>query len=213
LDAIEAALNLPGNEGALALLELKRDTHVPPSSLLPPGGLPLLTDADLPQRRAPIPERRTLLDLGTHLRSTDLFAGLSVGEAAVLGTLLQHQQAAPGDAIIRQGDPGDALYLIETGRVEVRRQLPDGRAVVLAILGPGDYVGEIALITGGEHSAEVVALDDVRLLRLSSDDYHRYLSHLVDVDRQVCLTATRRAANVLRAVSEAVKGENAQESA
>jgi CRP-like cAMP-binding protein len=203
LDAIEAALNLPAREGSLALLKLKRDTHVPPSSLLPPGGLPPLTDVDLPQRCAPLPERRTLLDLGTYLRSTALFAGLSVGEAAVLGTLLQRQQAAPGDVIIRQGDPGHALYLVEAGRVEVRRQLPDGRAVVLAVLGPGDYVGEIALITGGERTADVVALDDVRLLRLSSDDYHRYLSHLVDVERHVCLTATRRAANVLRAVSEA----------
>jgi hypothetical protein len=212
LDAIEAALNLPGNEGSLAMLELKRHTHVPPSSLLPPGGLPMLTDADLPERRAPIPERQALLDLGTHLRSTDLFAGLSDGEAAVLGTFMERQQAAPGDVIIRQGDPGDALYLIEAGRVEVRRQLPDGRAVVLAILGPGEYVGEIALITSGERTTDVVALDDVRLLGLSRDDYRRYLSHLVDVERQVSLTATRRAANVLRAVSEAAKGENTRES-
>jgi CRP-like cAMP-binding protein len=83
---------------------------------------------------------------------------------------------------------------------------------VLALLGPGDYVGEIALITGGERTADVVALDDVRCLRLSSDDYRRYLSHLVDVERQVRLTATRRAANVLRAVSQAAKGDNAQES-
>jgi hypothetical protein len=213
LDAIEAAMNLPGNEGSLALLEIQRDTHVPPSSLLPPGGLPMLTDADLPQRCAPIPERHALLELGTYLRSTILFAGLSVGEAGVLGTLMQRQQAAPGDMIIRQGDPGDALYLIEAGRVEVRHQLPYGRAVVLAILGPGEYVGEIALITGGESTADVVALDDALLLRLSSDDYRRYLSHLVDVERQVCLTATRRAVNVLCAVSEASKGDNTQESA
>jgi hypothetical protein len=212
LDAIEAALNLPGNEFSLALLELKRDTHVPPSSLLPPAGLPMLTDADLPERRAPIHERHALLDLGTHLRSTELFSGLSVGEAAVLGTFMQRQQAAPGDVIIRQGDPCDALYLIEAGRVEVRCELPDGRVVVLAIVGPGEYIGEIALITGGERTADVVALGDVRLLRLNSDDYRRYLSHLVDVERQVRLTATRRAANVLHAVSEAANGENAQES-
>jgi hypothetical protein len=207
LDAIEAALNLPGRECSLALLKLRRDIYVPLSSLLPARGLPPLTDANLPQRRAPLPERLTLIDLGTHLRSTALFAGLSVSEAAVLGTILQRQQAAPGDVIIRQGDPGDALYLIEAGRVEVRRQLPGGRAVVLTVLGPGDYVGEIALITGEECIADVVALDDVRLLRLNTDDYLRYLSHLVDVERQVCLTAARRAANVLRAVSEAAKGD------
>jgi hypothetical protein len=212
VDAIEAALNLPGDEGSLALLELKRNTHVPPSSLLPPGGLPLLTDADLPERRAPLPERLALLDLGAYLRSTALFAGLSVGEAAVLGTLLRRQQAAPGEVIFHQGDPGDALYLIEAGRVEVRRQLHDGCAVALAVLGPGDYVGVIALIAGGECTADVVALDDVWLLRLSSDDYDRYASHLVDVERQMCLMATRRAAILLRAVSTAAKGDNAQES-
>jgi hypothetical protein len=212
VDAIEAALNLPSNESSLALRVLKRNTHVPPSSLLPPAGLPLLTDADLPERRAPLSERLALLDLGAHLRSTALFAGLSVGEAAVLGTLLQRQQAARGDLVIRQGDPGAALYLIEAGQVEVRHHLLDGRVVALAVLGPGDYLGEIALISGGESTADVVALDDMRLLRLSSDDYHRYVSHLVDVERQVCLMATQRAVSALRAVNDTATGDNGQES-
>jgi signal-transduction protein with cAMP-binding, CBS, and nucleotidyltransferase domain len=209
---MEAALNLSGKEGVLALLALKRTTHVPPSSLLPPGGLPLLTDAAIPQRYAPLPERQALLDRGAALRSTALFASLSVGEAAVLGSLLQRQQAAPGDVIIHRGDPADALYLIEAGRVETRRQLPDGRSVALAILGAGDLFGEITLITGKRQTADVVALDDVRLLRLSSDVYRRYVSQLVDLvdgKPQARVTVARRSANVQHAVSDATTGEKA----
>lgn len=70
----------------------------------------------------------------------------------------------------------------------------------MAELGPGDCFGEIALVTGGERTADVIALTPMTLMRLSHDSYARYLAHLVDVDNQITHTALTRTRDTLRAV-------------
>ncbi|MGH9175377.1 MAG: hypothetical protein ACRD1H_13520, partial [Vicinamibacterales bacterium] len=77
LDAIEEALELPGKAGLLSLFRLKRDIPDTYSTLIPPGGLAPLTDANVPQKGIAMTSRRQMLDLAGQLRQTDLFAGLS----------------------------------------------------------------------------------------------------------------------------------------
>ena len=67
-----------------------------------------------------------------------------------------------GDTIIRQGDVGSSMYVIEDGQVEVIH-LYDGKAVRLAVLGRGDIFGELSLFGNEERSATVRALGDVRV--------------------------------------------------
>ena len=88
--------------------------------------------------------RRQLLDAGEQLRTTHLFRDLSVAEAAILGTFMERRDYQPGDAVVRQGEVGDALYLIESGEAEVLAANQH-----IASLGVGDFFGEIALVTGG----------------------------------------------------------------
>jgi hypothetical protein len=197
-DIIEQALTLPGKRALAALLALRRDMPAYTSSLEPSEGLAPLTDTDLPERRAAMPVRRRLLDAGERLRATDLLRSLTIGEATVLGTLMERCEAAAGDVIIRQGEIGDALFVIESGQAEVRIRGHAGRSEVLATCGPGDYVGEIALLTGGAGTADVVAMTPMILMKLSKDVYTRYLSHVVEVERQISRTATTRADQTLR---------------
>src|SRR5438105_15689265 len=103
LDAIERALESPGKPGLLALLQLRRDIRTPKSTLEPPEGLAPLTAADLPQREVAMQERRQMLDMAERLRAVDLFTGLSVAEATVLGTFMERLDAPAGAAIVRQG--------------------------------------------------------------------------------------------------------------
>src|SRR5882762_8307553 len=120
LDAVEQALALPGKQALVSLIALKKDIQTPRSTLEAPEGLAPLTNADLPQRGVRMEMRRRLLDAGEQLRTTTLFHDLSVAEATVLGTFMERRQHEAGEVIVRQGDAGDALFLIESGAAEVR---------------------------------------------------------------------------------------------
>lgn len=202
LDAIERALEQPGKQGLLALFALKRDLASPRSALEPPEGLAPLTDAVVPEQGGPMATRRQMLDLADRLRQTGLFGGLSVSEAAVLGTFMERVEAAPDDVVVRQGDAGDSLYLIESGQVEVQARSRSGEEIAVATLGPGDYFGEVALLTGAPRTADVVAISPVTLLRLTKDAYTRYLSHAAEVERQITHAALSRTLDTARKTAQ-----------
>jgi CRP-like cAMP-binding protein len=68
----------------------------------------------------------------------------------------------------------------------------------VAELGPGDYFGEIGILTGAERLADVVALEPLSLLRLSDDDYARFLAQLDEVQEELSRTAAGRASDTAR---------------
>jgi hypothetical protein len=200
LDAIEAALDQPGKAGLLELFRLKRETSTAQSALLPSGGLAALTDAALPQEGVTMASRRQMIDLAGRLRGTDLFRGLTMAEATVLGTFMERQTAEPGDVVVRQGEVGDAMYLIESGTADVRAGRGEQETITVATLGPGDFFGEIALLTGAERNADVVATMPMTLLRLGKDEYTRYLAHAADVEREMMRAAVTRTQETSRRI-------------
>jgi CRP/FNR family cyclic AMP-dependent transcriptional regulator len=79
----------------------------------------------------------------------------------------------PKDAVIfNQGEPGDTLYLIRTGRVRVRRTDNEGKELILADLGPGEIFGEIAVMNHSERSAQAVAISDLLLASLHQRQFY-----------------------------------------
>ncbi len=72
-----------------------------------------------------------------------------------------------GAVIVREGDPGDSLFLIVDGTVEVKGTDPKGRQVKLAQLQQGDFFGEVAVLTGKPRTATVVAQTDVAVIEIS----------------------------------------------
>jgi len=72
-----------------------------------------------------------------------------------------------GDIIIRQGDPGDFAYIIESGRVEILLGQPDGRSQCVGTRGIDTMIGEMALVDDAPRTATVRALEDCTLLRIS----------------------------------------------
>jgi len=77
-----------------------------------------------------------------------------------------------GNIIVRQGEVGDRMFVIQSGRVRVTRAV-DGREVVLAELKEGDFFGEMAIIDREERSATVSAVGDVRLLSIDKKNFLR----------------------------------------
>jgi CRP-like cAMP-binding protein len=147
-------------------------------------------------------ERLQMIDLASRLRQSNLFEGLSVAEATVLGTFMERQSFEAGDVIVREGEIGDDLFLIESGNADV--QVASGRDVPIhvATLGPGDFFGEIALLTGAERMADVVAATAMGVLRLTKDAFTLYLAHATEVDRQITRTAMSRTRDTSRKLSE-----------
>ena len=97
------------------------------------------------------------------LRKIPLFAGLSERELALLGCLLHTVHFAGGQTIISADEPGIATFIVETGFVRVHVDQADGSDTVLAILGPGELVGEMSLVDQLARSASVVAHEPTTL--------------------------------------------------
>jgi CRP-like cAMP-binding protein len=100
------------------------------------------------------------------LRSLGPFRGLATTDLALVLDHGSWVNAAPGEAVITQGEPGDAFYVIGSGRADVVR---DGD--VVASLGAGDYFGEVALLTDEPRNATIVAHTPSRVFRLDREGF------------------------------------------
>lgn len=85
-------------------------------------------------------------------------------------------QADAGARVIRQGEAGDAFYLIRSGRARVTRTAPSGQDIVLAELGPGQTFGEEALLSGAPRNASVTLLTPGQLMYLEAKAFHTLLA-------------------------------------
>src|SRR5262249_52705117 len=135
----------------------------------------------------------------TTLRTVSLFAELPREVLARLVSEFDELEVAPGQTVFSQGDPGDALYVIASGAVEVRGER-DGRGVRVAVLGPGDCLGEMALVTGDPRSATVVTLAPSHLLRLDKERFRalseRHPVFLRELARVLCRRVARTSEDV-----------------
>ncbi|MGN6379260.1 MAG: cyclic nucleotide-binding domain-containing protein [Gaiellales bacterium] len=191
---IEEALDEPGKAGVKRLFELKRDPIPSTSSLLGRDQLhPLSATSEVADLQLPMPERRVLIDQARRLREVSPFDSLTQHEATNLRAMMEQLELPAGEVIIRRGDIGDSLYVIEQGTAVAQATEEDGTARVIARMGPGQVFGEIALVTGTWRTFDVVAGSNVRLLRLSQENYERYLAGHAGVAHRLAVMAARRA--------------------
>lgn len=100
------------------------------------------------------------------LRSLSIFKGLSSQELGYLLQSFHTRTYHEGEALFVEGDIGRALFIIETGKVELSKRGPDGAAQTLALLGPGSFFGEMALLEQLPRSASALARERSVLLLL-----------------------------------------------
>jgi CRP-like cAMP-binding protein len=137
-----------------------------------------------------------------HLRRMSLLVGLSSKQLEDVSARLRPVKYRSGEVILTEGTPGDVMYLIEWGRVEVLSRA-DGRSRILAVLGEGDFFGEMALLTGSPRSATVRAVTDVDLLALYQPDFNE----LVLKYPTLAVTVGRVLSQRLRRTGEVLTGE------
>lgn len=126
----------------------------------------------------PVSETNFIRALGLKpgaLRRIKTFAAMDDAQLERFIGYMQVAKARQFAEIVKQGEPGDAMFLVLEGEVRVRLVIA-GKETILAVLGPGEFFGEIALFDHGPRSADVVANQDSTLLKISAADFQRLAS-------------------------------------
>ena len=106
------------------------------------------------------------------LRRIKILAEMKDAQLAHLAVFFELQEILQHSEVIKQGEPGDAMFLILSGELRARTMI-GGRETILATFGPGDFFGEMSLFDRGPRSADVVANVDSSVLRLSTGSFER----------------------------------------
>jgi len=114
------------------------------------------------------------------LSAVDLFAPLSVDETGMLAQAAVRHVFAPGELVIRAGDPGSSMFVVHNGRVQVQVN-ENGRPRTVATLNEGDFFGEMALFTGEPRTANVVALEETEVLEIGHSAMKRVFDNNPDL--------------------------------
>lgn len=140
-------------------------------------------------------------NLAESIRHIPFFAGLSREDLARIVGKLEEERYSGGQTIVKQGEVGDSLFVIQSGAVEVVLEHDGLRVESVAILGPYECFGEISLFTGQKRSATVLALIDSIILKLSNETWHELLAEHPSLSLHFCKVLSQRLAETDRDIS------------
>jgi CRP/FNR family transcriptional regulator/CRP/FNR family cyclic AMP-dependent transcriptional regulator len=122
------------------------------------------------------------------LQTVPFFTDLREENARELARRMLPRRFGPGQIIFHHGDPGGLLYIIGRGKVKITHSTPEGQEALLAILGAGDFFGELALLDDSPRSATAEAIELTETLTLHRDDFIHYLHENPDFSLHVLKT-------------------------
>src|SRR3954454_1541496 len=119
------------------------------------------------------------------LKAVPLFASFPDDQLRMLTTMVTRRSAARTTTIMAGGDATDSLYIVLSGRLKVMMSDSDGKEVILSILGPGEFFGEMGLIEDSPRSAGVVAIEACELLAIAKRDFKKCLQENFEMAQAV----------------------------
>jgi CRP-like cAMP-binding protein len=131
------------------------------------------------------------------LQTIPMFAGMDDAELTRLGKDLKRKHIGAGKNVFFQGDPGKAVYIVQSGTVRIYVHAEDGQEVSVMIYGPGDLFGEMSLVDQLPRSATAVAVEKTVLWMMSDQDFytHLRLSHQLALNVMLALSTRLRETN------------------
>ncbi|HZD10665.1 MAG TPA: Crp/Fnr family transcriptional regulator [Candidatus Binatia bacterium] len=126
------------------------------------------------------------------LQQVPFFSGLGKEDAEALARRLVPRRFGVDQIIFHHGDPGGLLYIITSGKVKISYSMPDGQEALLAILGAGDFFGELALLDEAPRSATAEAMEQTETLTLHRDDFINHIGQNPEFAYHVMRTLTKR---------------------
>ena len=135
------------------------------------------------------------------LGKASLFHLLDSAERGDLERTLEWRAFVAGDTVFSIGEPGDSMYIVGSGSVELSVKDNVGAKIVLATAGPGEQFGELSLLDGGARTASAIAIEDSMLLMLDREDLLEFLRHHPDASLDLLATMGQR----IRATDELLR--------
>jgi CRP/FNR family transcriptional regulator, cyclic AMP receptor protein len=128
----------------------------------------------------------------TLFRKFPLFADLDDRELAAVAAVAKARRYAKDDVVFYEDESGDVFFLIREGQVKVTMISPEGKEIILSLLGPGDFFGEMALLDDEPRSATVVATQPLELMAIWRSDFLQILADNFSITRKVLAEISRR---------------------
>ena len=140
------------------------------------------------------------------LKKVHLFETLSVHELEKIEKISMIEAFAKDSVVFKEGDPGDRCYVITNGDVRISKFIPNIGEEALAVLKPGDYFGEMALIDNFPRSAHAIANTDVAVLTISKTDMEKILLMDRELGYKLLWAFTKTLSKRLRETNEKLAG-------
>lgn len=121
-----------------------------------------------------------------------LFSSFSAEELSKLYQQMETVSFSRSQSIFNQGDSGDNLFIIRSGKVKIFTLSPYGKEVILAVMGEGDIFGELSVLDGQPRSASATAIEAAEVLSLDRDDFLAFLRSDPEAAIQTCIALADR---------------------
>src|SRR5437016_522193 len=125
-------------------------------------------------------------------RKFALFAELDDRELASIATVAKSRRYAKDDVVFHADESGDIFCLIKEGQVKVTMISPEGKEIILSLLGPGDFFGEMALLDNEPRSATIIATEPLEIATIWRSDFLHILSENFSITQKVLAELSRR---------------------
>lgn len=135
--------------------------------------------------------QRTFTPLAA-LEQFDLFQPFSDDAKRMLSDRARTYRVSPNTRIMKEGDSGDSMFIIAEGVLGIWITLEDGSSIEVARRGPGDIIGEMALLTGEPRTASVISASAAMLFEVTKEDLSPYLQEQPDIAQRLSEILTRR---------------------
>ncbi|HPA91476.1 MAG TPA: Crp/Fnr family transcriptional regulator [Quisquiliibacterium sp.] len=126
------------------------------------------------------------------LRRVPLFSGLTEQQLDALAAGSARRSYPKGRTIVSEGEPSQSMYILLAGRAKVQRSDAEGKEVILAVLGSGEFFGEMSLIDDSPRSASVITLESCEFMAVSKDAFKTMLQQSPEVSMAVMRGLVRR---------------------
>ncbi len=125
-------------------------------------------------------------------RKFPLFAELDERELASIAAAAKLRKYGRDEVVFHEDEGGDIFFLIQQGKVKVTMISPEGKEIILCMLGPGDFFGEMALLDDSPRSATIVAVESLELVTIWRNDFLHLLGENISIARKVLAELSKR---------------------